>query len=148
MEAYPQIAGLNETINGNKSFDETAFETVPEAKAISQQAAVEDSELEEEMNLLDFDPMSMISNLGKYATLLEKKKTVIETSDHDCGNTHFFLGNGNIINTKLWCKLGQNNKTKCFKQIQNDSNGRLRNSGFPVYNRIFTFQFFKNYGSN
>ena len=94
MEAYPQIAGFNETINGNKSFDETAFETVPEAKTISQQAAVEDAELEEEMNLLDFDPMSMISNLGKYATLLEKKKTVIETSDHDCGNTHFFLGNG------------------------------------------------------
>ena len=48
---------------------------------IPYQSAVEDAELEEEMNLLDFDPMSMISNLGKYATLLEKKKTVIETSD-------------------------------------------------------------------
>ena len=70
-----------------------AFETIPQVKELPQ-LAVEDAELEEEMNLLDFDPMSMISNLGKYATLLEKKKTVIETSDHDCGNTHFFLGNG------------------------------------------------------
>ena len=101
IETYPQIAGFNETINSNITKDEMAFETVPEAKTISQQAAVEDAELEEEMNLLDFDPMSMISNLGKYATLLEKKKTVIETSDHDCGNTHFFLGNGKIFNSEL-----------------------------------------------
>ena len=93
-EAYPQIVGFNETINSNNSLDVTTFETIPETKAISEQLAVEDAELEEEINLLDFDPMSMISNLGKYATLLEKKKTVIETSDHDCGNTHFFLGNG------------------------------------------------------
>ena len=94
IESYPQIAGFNETININSTTEETTFETIPPAKGISKQEAVEDAELEEEMNLLDFDPMSMISNLGKYATLLEKKKTVIETSDHDCGNTHFFLGNG------------------------------------------------------
>ena len=75
------------------------FETIPEANTVSLQSAVEDAELEEEMNLLDFDPMSMISNLGKYASLLEKKKTVIETFDHDCGNTHFFLGNGKNSNT-------------------------------------------------
>ena len=92
--SYPEITGFNETINGNNSIDEGEFETIPEAKTVPYQSAVEDAELEEEMNLLDFDPMSMISNLGKYATLLEKKKTVIETSDHDCGNTHFFLGNG------------------------------------------------------
>ena len=102
IEAYPQIAGFNETINTNNTTEETAFEKIPQAKGISQQEAVEDAELEEEMNLLDFDPMSMISNLGKYATLLEKKKTVIETSDHDCGNTHFFLGNGKIYRQKLW----------------------------------------------
>ena len=94
--SYPEITGFNETINGNNSIDESEFETIPEAKTIPYRAAVEDAELEEEMNLLDFDPMSMISNLGKYATLLEKKKTVIETSDHDCGNTHFFLGNGEM----------------------------------------------------
>ena len=114
MEAYPQIAGLNETINGNKSVDGTAFETVPEAKTISKQSAVEDAELEEEMNLLDFDPMSMISNLGKYATLLEKKKTVIETSDHDCGNTHFFLGNGKIYSPELRRNSGQEQYKRRF----------------------------------
>ena len=97
VESFPPIAGYNATINETtveQSIVETEFETITEAKIIPQQLAVEDAELEEEMNLLDFDPMSMISNLGKYATLLEKKKTVIETSDHDCGNTHFFLGNG------------------------------------------------------
>ena len=118
IEAYPQIVGFNETINSNTTIDATAFETIPEANIISQQLAVEDAELEEEMNLLDFDPMSMISNLGKYATLLEKKKTVIETSDHDCGNTHFFLGNGRISIPEFHARIGLIERPqKSFKEL-------------------------------
>ena len=91
------------------------------------------------MNLLEFDPMSMISNLGKYATLLEKKKTVIETSDHDCGNTHFFLGNGKIFGfndvdeksmlVKNFLNVGQDKKLNaCWRNYQHIISSTSRRS--------------------